>query len=77
MTPTPTPVPWATLTPYPTSAATAPVQLVGVNEDMAEKLVQGYGIANGAGAMDMLFFAILLFIVVGGVWSIIKRLQNL
>jgi len=75
--PTQTPIPWATLTPYPTTAATAPVQLIGVGEDMSEKLVQGYQMANSVGAIDMLMFSILLFIVVGGVWSVIKRLQSL
>lgn len=75
--PTQTPIPWATLTPFPTANATAPVQLIGMDVDMSEKLVQGYQMANSVGALDMLMFAILLFIVVGGVWSIIRKLQKL
>ena len=81
MTPTPTPpptaVPWATLTPYPTTAATAQIDFTGAGQDMAERLVQGYQITNAMGGVNMLMIAILLFLAVGGVWSIIRRLQSL
>lgn len=76
-TPIPTPIPWATLTPYPTTAATAQIDFAGAGEGMAESLVQGYQIANNAGALDTVMFAILLLLVIGGVWSIIKRVQTL
>lgn len=76
-TPIPTPIPWATLTPLPTSYATAQINFAGAGEGMAESLVQGYQVANNAGAIDMVMFAILLLLILGGVWSIIKRVQTL
>lgn len=76
-TPIPTPIPWATLTPFPTSSGVIPLDFTGAGEGMAESLVQGYQVANNAGALDMVMFAILLFLVIGGVWSVIKRVQAL
>jgi len=70
--------PWPTLTPFPTSDATSVLlSLDGANVDLSEKLVQGYQVANNAGAMDLLIYAILLFLILGGVWSIIRRLQTM
>jgi hypothetical protein len=74
---TPTPIIWATLTPMPTGAATSVLDLGGANITLGEHLVQGYQVANSMGAMDLLMFAILLFLIIGGVWSIIRRVQNL
>ena len=76
-TPVPTPVPWATLTAYPTVAATAPINFAGAGEGMAERLVQGYQLTRDMGGINMVMIAILLLLAVGGVWSIIRRLQNL
>jgi hypothetical protein len=76
-TPTPTTFVWPTLTPFPTSAATSVLDLSAANIPMAERLVQGYQVANNAGAMDLLIWAILLFLIIGGIWSIIRRLQSM
>lgn len=76
-TPPPTPIPWATLTAYPTTAATAQIDFTGAGEGMAERLVQGYQITNAMGGLNTVMIAILLLLAVGGVWSIIRRLQAL
>lgn len=76
-TPVPTPIPWSTLTPYPTTAATAQIDFVGAGQDMAERLVQGYQVTNAMGGINMLMIAILLLLAIGGVWSIIRRLQSI
>lgn len=69
---------WATPTPFPTPDGTPVIFLPsGMDVTFAESLVQGYQSANNAGALDMLMFAILFLIVVGGIWSVIHRVQNL
>lgn len=74
----PTPIPWHTPTPFPTPNATPSIQLdVGLNYDMAESVVGGYNYINQYGIVDNLMFAVLFIIVVGGIWTIIRRLQDL
>lgn len=74
----PTPIPWYTPTPFPTPNATPPINLdIGLGYDMAESVVGGYNFANQYGFVDTVMFALLLIIIVGGVWTIIRKLQNL
>lgn len=78
-TSTPAPVYWPTPTPIPTTAAT-PVMDFGGEDTvymLAENLVQGYQQANNYGVMDYLFWVLILFIVLGGIWSIIRRVKTL
>jgi hypothetical protein len=77
--PTPTPIYWATPTVIPTSAATPQFDLGGVETvyTLAENLVQGYNMAESYGAMDYLYWVLIVAIVLGGIWSIVKRLKML
>lgn len=76
-TPTPTPGPWATLTPYPTGQATIP----GIDESLfvgvAETAVQGYQSIAQYPVFSMIQYGMLLILVIMGVRSIIRRLQDL
>lgn len=77
-TATPTPGPWATLTPYPTSQAT----IVGVDGQeaivmIAEKGVQGYQSISSYPAFTVFQYSILLLIVLLGLRSIIRHIQEL
>lgn len=76
---TPTPIPWPTPTFMPTSAATPAIQFGGdeLVYGMAEDFVQGYHQARMFGALDMLFFALIFIIVLGGMWSIMRHVRNL
>lgn len=68
---------WITPTPIPMSVNT-PVfnDLIGMEQEVAVNLVQGYHQANLFGAMDILYLLLMLFLVIGGIWSIIKHAQK-
>lgn len=69
---------WPTPTPLPPSVSTPVVDVFNDLEyTLAEGLVQGYQQANMAGALDMLMFALVVFLVLGGVWSIQRHLKRL
>lgn len=78
--PTETIVYWATPTPLPTAAATAATNF-GISPEtsyvLAENLVQGYQMANSYGIVTYLDWILILVIVLGGVWSIIKHMKML
>jgi hypothetical protein len=62
----------------PTPSGPPPVDpFSGMEYVLAENLVQGYQQANYAGALDMLMFALIVFIVLGGIWSIMSHLKRL
>ncbi len=44
---------------------------------VAENLVQGYQQANQMGALNMLMFVLIVFIVLGGIWSIMRHIKSL
>lgn len=72
-----TPTPWVTPTPYPTPVATAGIQLaLSNNHDLAVGLVQGYQMANGGGGLDWAIAFMMVALILGGMWSITKALQN-
>lgn len=69
---------WATPTPIPMPVGTPVIGLDGeaIGITMAENLVQGFQQANQMGALDMLFMAILVLLILGGLWSIMRRIQR-
>lgn len=70
---------WPTPTPIPTPNATAVMApiLDGIEIDLAEQLVQGYQQANNTGVLEIIFFAILTLLIIGGVWSITRHVQQI
>ncbi len=74
---TPTPIPWYTPTPFPTIDATAPVLIGNIGVPIAEAIVQGYQTANAYHLLDLVMWAALVFLIIGGVWATVRRLQNL
>ncbi|MBN8594805.1 MAG: hypothetical protein J0M33_23820 [Anaerolineae bacterium] len=92
MTPTPTPTPGPTGTPTPlwaTPWATPTTRSIEGGEagfsigdqetaqGIAEEIVGSYNYVNALGVMDLMWFALVVFIAVGGTWTVIKRLQKL
>jgi len=86
MTATPTPLPsptppagtpWATPTPMVLGTPDQPFEIVGGNIQIAEAAVQGYQYANQAGIFDLMWLAIVIFVAVGGTWTIVRRLQRM
>lgn len=75
----PTFIPWATPTAYPTSEATPPIGLdfeAIQAPELAERIVSGYQMMNQNQFMDMIFWALLLVMVIGGMYSIVKQLKD-
>lgn len=75
----PTFMPWPTPTPYPTSEATPVIQTAIESiqaPELAERIVSGYQFMNQHQFMDMVFWALLLVMVIGGAYNIIKQLRD-
>jgi len=70
MWPTPTPIPYAPGTPAFDFGSYTGVQL-------AEDLVQGYQQAQLMGALNLLIILLLIVLIVGGIWSIMRHAQRL
>lgn len=72
---------WPTPTPLPTpnSISTTPVftAVEGVGPDLAEWIVQGYQAADYAGVIDYLMLVVYALIIIGGILSIIRHVQQL
>lgn len=72
---------WPTPTPLPTPdiISSTPVftAMEGVGPELAEWAVQGYQTANQAGVVDFIMLAIIALILVGGILSIIRHVQQL
>jgi hypothetical protein len=77
MTPTPTPIPWFTPTPFPTVNATAPVIIGNVGVPVAEAIVQGYQTLNSYNVLDIIIWAALVLLIIGGVWATVRRVKEL
>lgn len=78
--PSPTPpagTPWATPTPMVLGTPDQPFTIGGSNIQIAEAAVQGYQYANQAGVFDLMWLAIVIFVAVGGTWTIVRRLQRM
>lgn len=73
---TPTPGPWATPTYIPTLPPSAPlIEITGFESDLPESVVQGYHTAESYGFMQPLQFALIFFLVAGGLYSIVRKLK--
>ena len=70
MWPTPTPIPHTPGTPTFDFGSYTGVQL-------AEDLVQGYQQAQLMGALNLLIILLLIVLIVGGIWSIMRHAQRL
>lgn len=68
---------WFTPTPYPTSAATPPIQLTVEMRTLPDQIVQGYNMLNSHQAFDMVWFLVMVMLIVGGVTSVYRRIQAL
>lgn len=76
---TPTPMIWATPTPYPTPVGTAVLaNLFTARPEiaLAEQAVQGYQFVNQNGAMEYVYLAVILFLIFGGIWYLIGVMQR-
>lgn len=64
--------------PFDPNAAPTPElhALVGVGNDMAGAIVQGYGIVNAYNFFDYFWMFIILAGVIFSIWSLNKRLQR-
>lgn len=72
---------WPTPTPLPTPdlISSTPVftAIEGVDTELAEWIVQGYQAANYAGVVDFVMMAVIVLIVIGGIFSITRHVQSL
>lgn len=68
---------WFTPTPYPTSGATPPFQLNIPMQTLPNEIVQGYNSLNQNQVFDLVWILVTVSLVLGGVMSIYKRLQEL
>ncbi len=69
---------WVTPTPIPYVPGTPVFDLgpdVGVK--LAEDLVQGYQQAQLMGALNLLIILLLVILIVGGIWSVMRHAQRL
>lgn len=73
-----TPIPWATPTPYPTPVATVPIDLsIAMDSgEFAENIVSGWQTFNSTGYLDVIFWALIVSIVVAGLISIKRHLED-
>jgi len=71
--------PWPTPSPIPTANATAVLGPVmseaGVT--LAESLVQGYQQANNTGIIELVMMGFIAFIIIAGIYTIIRHVQSL
>ena len=70
MWPTPTPIPYVPGTPVLDLGA-------DVGARLAEDIVQGYQQAQFIGALNLLFILLLVLLIVGGIWSVMRHAQRL
>jgi hypothetical protein len=68
--PTPTLRTYAEATPAFNIPAGAPIQI-------AEEIIQGYHFANQSGALDTIVVIAMLFLVIGGIWTILVKVRDL
>lgn len=70
---------WPTPTPIPTPEATSQFNdmMGGASITLAESLVQGYQQANNLGIVELLLLGMVGFIVIGGIWTIIRHIQSI
>lgn len=68
---------WETPTMFPTSNATAQFNLDVPIRTMPDAIVQGYNTLNQDNAFDMVWFVVVVFLLVGGLTSIYRRLQSI
>jgi len=72
---TPTPGPWPTPTFIPTTEATPAILIdPNISNTYAEQVVQGY---NQYVRNDIFGWAVILAIILGGIWSVIKHMQKM
>lgn len=69
--PTPTPIPQVEATPFLGPA------LDGATITLAESLVQGYQQANQMGIVELFMLGVVAFIVIAGIWTIIRHVQSI
>lgn len=73
-----TPIPWATPTPYPTPEGTPVIDLSAAVDSaaFAENIVSGWQTFNNTGWLDVIFWALIVAIIVSGIVSVKRHLED-
>jgi hypothetical protein len=68
---------WPTPTFYPTSAATPGLVIQLTPEQLPYAIVQGYNTVNQQGLLDTTWLFAVIFVIIGGTFSLYKRFKVL